>query len=135
VLLDDYITRCQQRRFCWSDWNCVHFSRGWVFLYEGHYIEFPVSFADAGVRTALGAAKYVRSLGGLPNIVTRSLGRDPVPPTYAGVGDLVHFGSGSFAGTLGVCNGRTAFALSTDVGVVSVPMSGFELCWKLKCRL
>jgi hypothetical protein len=133
VLLDRYIDRCREKHFSWSSWNCVHFARGWVFEWEKELIEFPISFERAGVSTALAAARYARSLGGIPNIVTEALRRDPSPPTFASVGDLVYFGDAAFAGTLGICNGRTAFALSTGAGVVAVPATMFKLAWKLRC--
>jgi hypothetical protein len=131
--LAEYVEHCQRQTFCWQGWNCVHFAREWVLRYEGLLCAFPKEFTEQGVCTQIAAYRYARNLGGISAIVTSALGRDPVPAAFAAYGDLVFAGAAQSAGTLGICNGRTSFALSTSRWISLLETKTFDITWKLQC--
>lgn len=131
-MLAKYLSQCHDRRFCWRSWNCVHFTGGWVELAEGTPL---LASYEQATETALSAARYARSLGGLQAAFTKALSREPLPPLAANIGDIVlieEWRCGS-AGTLGICNGVSAITLHPIQGFSSAPMGAASCIWKIRC--
>lgn len=131
LLLDGYLDLCRSKRFSWCEWNCVYFIAGWVLAVEG--LDILPAYTEE-TNTPRSAVRLARSLGGLKQAISTALNRQPVPILQACVGDVVYsssvFDDGA-AGTLAICNGATAVAVSTTVGIVPVPMGAFTTAWKL----
>jgi hypothetical protein len=107
----------------------VHFTGGWILRAEG--IDALAPYTQPTL-TALEAARYARSFGGLDAACTLALARDPLPPLAACIGDVVFFEGTGAAGTLGICNGFSAIVLAPTEGFSSTPMSKAKFVWKIR---
>jgi hypothetical protein len=126
--LEAYMASCRGRHFSWQEWNCVHFAAGWVALIENRNI---LAHYNEVTSTQRCAARLAQRMGGLSAAVSRALDRQPVHIVQACVGDLMFAECAGMAGTLAICNGASAVALSEGVGFVPVPMQTFTHAWKL----
>ena len=127
--LDAYLVEHQSQPFLWSRHNCCHFVAGWVRSATGRdpMAGLPVTW------TPLAAQRLVRQLGGtLADAWTRRLGRAPIQPELAQVGDVVHVWlREQERGAVGICTGRRAALLTEATGIVLLPMSHATHAWRL----
>lgn len=117
------------RAFDWPGCNCCHLVAAWVLAREG-------SDPMAGLPSTsskLAARRLIRALGGsLADAWTRQLGRAPIAPTLAQVGDVVRVVLPNDGEAVGICGGRDVWVLG-DQGVGRVPLSCATHAWRLQC--
>ena len=134
--LGEYMRDCAGLAFDWGAANCCHFAAGWVERATGLN---PMADLPA-TPSAVAALRLIRELGGsLQAAWTRQLGREPIAPAFAQVGDVVllplalHSGEPATTGqVLGVCMGAQAVVLSGEGFCVFLPMSSAVLAWRLR---
>lgn len=126
--LEDYASGASLRAFDWETANCCHFAAGWVSLMTGRD---PM----AGLRvtkTERGARRLIRELGGsLDAAWTKRLGRAPILPTLAQIGDIVLFPLGDGKYATGICAGRFALCVDDAGKVVRAEMDHASHAWRL----
>jgi hypothetical protein len=114
-LLTAYLAGRQPAPFSWPGANCGHFAAGWVKQAEG----FDPMAGLAATPTRAAAARLLRRAGGYAALVTRQLGREPIEPAFARIGDLVLMQLGEGGDdvlALGVCAGGGMSAFVNDEG-------------------
>lgn len=129
-LLDDYLMKCSGSEFSWPKNNCGHFSAGWVLRAEGEDKLAGIEFPD----TVEKVAEFVATYGSMVDMVTKLLGRHPIPPSFAMRGDLVFSPLKSdqgCGGLLGICNGSTAIFLREGSGFVTLRMRFVTHAWRI----
>lgn len=109
--------------FAWGSNDCAGFAGDAVEAMTGERV-LP-ELRGLPVRPALRALK---ERGGLGRTVSGALG-EPVPPAFAGVGDVVLIIEDKRE-ALGVCNGTSILAAGPR-GVAVVPMTRAVACWKV----
>lgn len=116
--------------FDWRAANCGHFAGAYVAQVEG---------ADPLTGLSLGASlratrRLLQEAGGMAALVTRQLGRDPIEPAFAQLGDVVLLPlseSDPLAQALGLCCGEVA-AVRDEAGAVHLlPMQGAVCAWRV----
>jgi hypothetical protein len=114
--------------FDWSVNNCCTFAAGWVREIEGHEVMPTEPTPDAKA-----AWRLIERHGSLANAVSEQLGRAPIPPSQAQVGDVVmvplieHPGRAS----IGICNGRTSILLGVDGEAIFVATAAAMHAWRV----
>jgi hypothetical protein len=132
--LGHYLAGLPHAGFDWERRNCCHLAAGWVELIEGRHL-MPAMPSGAN---ALVARRMLKGRGGnLAAAVTRALGRTPIVPAQARVGDLVlvptPLDEGSGTGqALGICAGRTAVCLGVDGAQLYLPTLGAVAAWRVE---
>ena len=125
--LANYIAGYGVRAFDWEGANCCHFAAGWVAARTG-------ANPMAGLATTpseRAARRLITALGGtLADALTRQLGREPIPPAMARLGDVVlleHEGRPVVA----ICNGINAVSVVDQGGTAFLPMTLATHAWRL----
>lgn len=130
-MFDRYCAEWGARPFSWAAANCCSFAAGWVAVATGRH---PMHGLGP-TRNALEARRLVAALGGtLEQAWTRQLGRPPIAPALAQLGDVVlrAMPQGDGVGhAAGVCNGRTA-AFAAEEGLLHVPLAECTHAWRLQ---
>lgn len=132
VVLDRYLDETPLPAFDWPTANCCHFVSKWVHV---------VMKRDpmAGLRTtvsAFDAKRLIVELGGsLEAAWTKCLGIDPIPATFAQVGDVMLVpGDGLSEGVgelVGICAGRSVLCVANTGDVVQIEVSRATKAWRL----
>lgn len=129
-VLTAYLAERQPAPFDWAAANCTHFAGRFVASVESRD---PL----AGVRmpaSPAAARRMQRRAGGLLQLTTRALGREPIAATLAQVGDVVLLQldeADEHAQALGLCCGESAAAV-TEAGAVTMhPMSNARAAWRV----
>jgi hypothetical protein len=116
--------------FDWHGANCAHFCGAYIEQIEGRDplagFEMPASQTQA--RRLLAKAK-------LADLVSAQLGRAPIAPAFAQIGDLMLLplsDSDPLALALGLCAGDAACARTEHSGAISFVPSASALCaWRV----
>lgn len=132
VALEGYLRAqvADPRPFSWRNRNCIHFAGGFVALVEG---DDPVQ----GLPMRAGRAASWRELkarGGFAAAVSGRLGREPMAPLLAQVGDLVLLRlspNDREAQALGLCCGETAVCMGSLGELLHLPMTQAEHAWRI----
>jgi hypothetical protein len=123
--LAEYLGR--RHAFDWATANCCHFAAGWVTEVEG-----ADAMSGIATPTVRSAVSLVRAFGGLSAAITRRLGREPIAPTLARVGDVVLMdGLGPCGAMVGICAGRTAVFVTEHGDIAHQPMSEAAHAWRV----
>lgn len=124
-----YLAEAGARPFDWGAFNCCHLAAGWVEVCAGAH---PMAGLPA-TPTERAARRLIRALGGtLADAWTRQLGRDPISPAMAQLGDVVLLDVDGRP-VIGICNGMTAVAPLDVGGTTFVPMALATHAWRLAC--
>ena len=113
--LDAYLQR-PRAEFDWAANHCCHFAAGWVREVEGLDAMPLVPTPDGKA-----AWRLIQSYGGLAEAITQQLGRAPIAPADAQLGDVVLLPLPERPGraSVGICNGRLSmFIERSGLGVV-----------------
>lgn len=128
--LTAYLAEREPAPFDWHTANCTHFAARFVELVEQREIlasySMPVNLA--------GARRKQRQAGGLQGIVTAQLGREPIAPLLAQLGDVVLLpldATDPDAQALGLCCGEQAAFVLEGGAVGLVPMSLAVAAWRV----
>ena len=116
--------------FDWQAANCAHLCGAYIEQIEGRDplagFEMPASQTQA--RRLLAKAK-------LADLVSAQLGRAPIPPAFAQIGDLMLLplsDSDPLALALGLCAGDAAAARTDERGAISfVPAASAICAWRI----
>ncbi|MBT9495381.1 MAG: hypothetical protein IV107_24170 [Paucibacter sp.] len=128
--LTAYLAGRQPAPFDWHTNNCGHFACSFVQQVEGFdpLASLPLTDSMAGTRA------FIAEAGGMAELVTRQLAREPISPKLAQLGDMVLLPLSTTdpeALALGLCCGEQAVIL-TDTGVHAfVPMSAAVSAWRV----
>ncbi|MCA0175240.1 MAG: hypothetical protein LCH73_02965 [Proteobacteria bacterium] len=114
--------------FDWATANCVHHAAGWVDHIEGSRL----LAALPEPATARAAMRAVVHHGGWVAAVTHALGREPVAPALARLGDVVLLRLGGGAHALGLCAGRTTAYIDAAGACVHLPTLDGLVAWHLQ---
>lgn len=126
--LDDYSKGRIDAPFHWGVANCCHWPAGWVLACEG----FDPMEGLKATPTPAAARRLIKSLGGsLVAAWTKQLGREPIAPTLAQIGDVVVIPLDADRQTTGVCAGRDALCVDDAGKVVRVPMGAAIAAWRI----
>lgn len=127
--LDAYLSAQSAQPFDWAAHNCCHFVAGWVRTATGRD---PMQ----GLPTTpnLRAARRLeRALGGtLADAWARQLGRAPIRPELAQVGDVALVPVGADGAAVGICIGRHVAVLTELDGIRTLPMASATHAWRLR---
>ena len=127
--LEDYASEPEVRPFDWHTSNCCHFAAGWVERVTG---QNPMAGLKA-TPTERAARRLIKDLGGdLMAAWTRQLGRGPILPTLAQVGDIVLLPVADGRHATGVCAGRFAWVVGDDGSILRVEMTHATHAWRLQ---
>lgn len=129
--LDAYLAAHAGARFDWGRLNCCHFAARWVELATGAtpMRDMP---ATPDWRAAL---RLIGTLGGtLDAAVTRRLGRTPIAPALAQLGDIVLAPIDEGGAAVGICNGRASAFLTEHDGLAFVPTDCATHAWRLRAE-
>ena len=139
--LSDWLAEREAQPFDWTANNCCHFAAAWVAHATGRN---PM----AGLPTtpnARAALRLVRELGGsVASAWSLRLGRPPIAPGLAQVGDVVLVPSTAITATaadmpqadgtgsvVGICAGRTVILMDQHGAVHHLPLWEAEWAWRL----
>jgi hypothetical protein len=126
--LAKYLASRQACAFSWESANCCHFGARWLFTRTG-------SDPMAGLPSTpnrLAARRLIRKLGGsLVAVWTGFMGRPPISPGLAQIGDIVLVPVRD-GGSIGICAGRDAVVVDERGRLVYVPMSVATHAWRLE---
>ncbi|MBE7420682.1 MAG: hypothetical protein HS128_23545 [Ideonella sp.] len=114
------------RPFDWATHNCCHFAAGWVRLIEGLDAMPLVPTPDA-----MQAWRLIASYGGLADAITQELGRAPIAPAEARLGDVVLMPLMSDRASVGISNGRVSMFLADDGSVLALPTLQAVHAWRI----
>lgn len=121
-----YIAGYGLRAFDWASANCCHFAAGWVRERTG-----ADPMAGVSTPTEKAARRYIRDHGGdLAAVWTLWLGREPIPPTMAQLGDVVLLEQDGRP-IVGICNGINAVSVLDTGGTAFLPMTLASHAWRL----
>jgi hypothetical protein len=133
--LTAYLASHRARPFDWRRANCCHFAAGWVCAATGRN---PMQGLPA-TPSAKSALRLVRKLGGsLQAAWTACLGREPIPPASAQVGDLVlvptvpTVQAPGVGAAVGICVGGTVVLAGDAGGHLYLPLSAATAAWRLR---
>ena len=136
VKLGEYLAATHGRSFDWAAANCCHFAADWVAQATGvdPMASLPATY------NASAALRLLRSLGGdMVAAWSRQLGREPVPPAFAQVGDVVLVAMPADACaepcagvSMGICMGATAVIITAEGHHAYLPMSAATAAWRLQ---
>lgn len=134
--LGDFLAESLGQPFTWATSNCCHFAAQWVERATG---SSPMAGLPA-TTSALDAMRLVRELGGtLEAAWTRQLGREPIAPAFAQLGDVVLLplvleeeAERPTGQAVGVCVGAQAVVMTSDGFHSYLPMSSAVAAWRLK---
>lgn len=130
AMLDQFLIDHAWTKFGWRQSNCGHFIAAWLMAVER--VDYLQSLSFNMPRDAASAARLALRKGGLHCVVSEAIRRPTMQGTLAQVGDIVLLRAGSAtAGVLAVCNGRSAMALSGEIGTVAVDMSLAQYAWRI----
>lgn len=115
--------------FDWARNNCCHFAAGWVRAEEGLDAMPLVLTPDA-----MATHRLIASYGGLAEAVTEQLGRAPIAPAQALMGDLVMvpLPDNPARASVGICNGRTTLLLGPAGETLFVPTLQGTHAWRVE---
>lgn len=130
--LDAYLAAAAARPFSWSRHNCCHFAAHWVAQATGRNPMEGLPWTHS----VTAARRLIVQLGGtLADAWTRRLGRHPIQPELAQVGDVVHVWLREHdCAAVGICTGRHAALLLEDAGIVMLPMAHATHAWRLRAE-
>jgi len=135
--LAQFLANYPVRPFAWGTHTCVHFAAAWVQACEGVN---PLPALDPGMTQCQALRELLRHGPNLAAAVSARLGRQPLAPALAWVGDLVLSpaplcGQGEavvgVGQALGLCCGRTAVHLDEHGAAVHLPMSEALQVWRV----
>jgi hypothetical protein len=128
ALLGAYLERHADKRFCWLKWNCCHFVAGWMHEVSGFNPMHGLPYTPSGFH----AQRLQRRLGGtLADAWAARLGRAPIAPTLAQVGDVVLVPLPGDHAAVGICTGRHAAVLTLADGLAMLPIGAATHAWRL----
>jgi hypothetical protein len=118
----------QRGAFDWATNNCCTFAAGWVREVEGREV-MPIEPTP----DAMSAWRLICRHGSLANVVSEQLGRAPIPPSHAQVGDLVMFPGHDHPGRaiMGICNGRTSILHGVDGEAIFMATAAAMHAWRV----
>lgn len=128
--LSAYLTQLGAEPFDWRANNCVHFAGRYVAMVEGGEPLSGIAMAP----TLAGTRRLIKRHGGLAAAVTKRLGREPIPPAFAQVGDVVLIPLSTTdpeALALGLCCGDCAAVMTLAGSVERVAMSTALHAWRV----
>ncbi len=111
--------------FAWGSNDCVLFAADCVCATTG--IDHAVKFR--GYSTAIHAARLVKKLGGLEQIVTSALG-EPIPLHKITAGDVVLISIDSIP-ALGIYSGNACLGPGKD-GIIAIGRAQIVMAWKVQ---
>lgn len=114
--------------FDWLAANCCHFAAGWVRLVE----RFDPMDGLPGTPDKFAAYRLIRRGGGLAALWSRQLGREPISPKLAQVGDVVMMPLDDGRAAVGICAGRTAVFVDEHGSCVHEPIARASHAWRLR---
>lgn len=126
--LAEYAAGYGVRVFDWKTANCCHFAAGWVLASTGHD---PMAGLPQ-TEDKFAAYRLIRNGGGLAGLWSRQLGREPIRPTLAQVGDVVLMPLDDDRAAVGICAGRTAMFIDENGATAHQPMALATHAWRLK---
>lgn len=125
--LANYVAGYGAHAFDWQAANCCHFAAGWVAQQTG---ADPMA-GLASTPNERAARRVMKALGGtMADALTVQLGREPIAPAMARLGDVVlleHEGRP----VVGVCNGINAVSVLDAGGTAFLPMTLATHAWRL----
>lgn len=133
-LLSQFLAAYPVRPFSWGAHSCVHFAAAWVQACEGTN---PLPVLDATMTQHQALRELRRHGADLAAAVSARLGRDPIAPALACVGDVVLSTALPGCGTgqaLGLCCGTTAVHLDQHGATVHLPMAQALQAWRVEVR-
>lgn len=121
--------------FSWRDANCCHWAAAWVRQATGHD---PMA-GLAATPDARAALRLLAGLGGsLRAAWSRQLGREPVAPQLAQLGDVVLVElaeglrqPGAPGALMGICVGRQVAVADASGAVRMLPLAAADAAWRL----
>jgi hypothetical protein len=130
-ILGDFLATQDSRPFDWATANCCHFAAAWVRFAEG---VDPMAGTPT-TTTATAALRVIQRLGGMQQAWSKQLGREPIHPGLAQVGDVVLMTSDGETGSiLGICNGMSVIALDEHGHAHFLPVEQAECAWRVEIR-
>jgi hypothetical protein len=118
----------QRGAFDWATNNCCTFAAGWVREVEGNDVMPKEPTPDAKA-----ALRLIEKRGSLANVVSEQLGREPIHPSQAQVGDLVMFPGHDHPARaiMGICNGRTSILHGVDGEAIFMATARAMHAWRV----
>jgi hypothetical protein len=132
-LFAEWLSHRAAAPFDWASANCCHFAAAWV----AHAEQADPMAGLPATATATAAQRLVKRLGGMMAAWTRQLGRDPIPPLMAQVGDVVLVPQEAEQGVgavMAVCNGAVWMAPDAHGAMIFGPMSAATAAWRVEPR-
>jgi hypothetical protein len=127
ALLDAYILRASERGpFDWAENNCCHFAMGWVAMVEGRD---PMDDLEI-TPNKLAAWRLIHSFGGLAETISQQMGRSPIHPAEAQLGDVVLYQLPD-GYSVGICAGRTSMLIDETGASQHVPTLQCLHAWRV----
>lgn len=126
-VLVDYFDIWRSREFDWTSSTCINFTNNWVRLIEGRNV-LSQTEPYTGMK---GAIRLVLQYGSLDAAISKELGREPIDPKLAKLGDVVMFRDEPPLGVTGICNGRNAMVLTSDRGITTMAMAMATHAWSV----
>lgn len=127
--LDAYLQARGTAAWRWDTSNCAHFAGGWICWATQ---DDPLDGLPPTPTPSAARALVDRLGGSMQAAVTLRLGREPVAPALARVGDIVLLPGGVVGGALGICAGLSALALDDAGAVTHVDMATAVAAWRLR---
>jgi hypothetical protein len=129
VRLTEYLDALPAGGFDWQRFNCCTFAAGWVATVEGCN---PMEGLPA-TPDALAARRLIRSMGNdLADAWTRCLGRTPIAPALAQLGDVVLLPVAPERHAAGVCIGRISVFIDEHGAAAFQPTNEASHAWRLQ---
>jgi hypothetical protein len=126
--LDAYMIRaCERGAFDWADNNCCQFAMRWVGEVEGRD---PMDGLPE-TKTAREAWALIERLGGLAEAITQQMGRPPIAPAMAQLGDVVMYRLNGSRCSVGICGGRTSMLIDEAGASMHVPTIQCTHAWRV----
>lgn len=128
--LDRYLIESPIAAFDWASANCCHFASRWVLIVEGRDPMAAMSLPATPSQFA--ARRLIVALGGsLEAAWTKCLGRPPIPPTLAQVGDVVLVPLPDEGAAVGICVGRDVLCVAPSGDRVAIGMQRALCAWRI----
>ena len=129
--LDAYLME-SARPFDWATHNCCHFAGRWVQIVEGRD-----PLADLPMVSMKAMARAVQEFGCLESAICFQLGRAPVAPAMAQLGDIVLMPTRVWGGdegrfSVGICCGSRAVFITETGAWCYWPVLEAACAWRVQ---
>lgn len=114
------------KKFEWGTHDCWLWSANLVLAITGEDIAKEYRGKYNSARTAL---EIIKTYGGISELCTKYVGKEPVSPLFASVGDLVLI-EYLRQEAMAICDGRTVLTTGSD-GLLSLPISTTIKAWRI----